>query len=185
MLKDQVVRILNERAVGKIDFHLQSLQICGRGLREVGGRIRRGDIEVYHYAKLKAPARYFPKRDAIVVRTVGDDIASKGMIVHEAIHALLDLKKAVDTTALSDEVAAYIAQVIYLLHSGETEKDFSDSDRVFKETLKLVQKFNLTKGKVWLKWPHYQHLRTVVNQDPLYHKLTDRQLMVADGIRWR
>jgi predicted nucleic acid-binding protein len=171
-LKKFIVDILREPAVGKIDFHLQTVQVNGSGLRDIARIIQKS-----------SEAKYFPKRDALAVKSMSNELAFKGLIVHEAVHALLDLKKATRMTVLSNEVAAYIAQVLYLLYSGE--EDFSTSPRVFQETLKLVQQYNLTKGNVWLRWTHYQHLRTVVQQDPLYRKVSDSKLMPADGIRGR
>jgi hypothetical protein len=182
-LKKFIVDILREPAVGKIDFHLQTVQVNGSGLRDIARIIQKGDIQIYLYGGLSSEAKYFPKRDALAVKSMSNELAFKGLIVHEAVHALLDLKKASRMTVLSNEVAAYIAQVLYLLYSGE--EDFSTSPRVFQETLKLVQQYNLTKGNVWLRWTHYQHLRTVVQQDPLYRKVSDSKLMPADGIRGR
>jgi len=191
-LKNRVAAVLDEPSVQHIRFQIEGLPVNGSRLGRVADKIRSEEIHVYVWEKLKNPAEYVPERDSILLRDA--DVFSysygKSMIVHEAVHAMIDMDKARATTLFSSEVAAYLAQVIYdLVASGGNSKFrfkaliMNPDGRVARETLALIDKFNMTNKIVNLKWQDYQAMRETIKANPVYKDWGDKQLFPADGLK--
>jgi hypothetical protein len=194
--KDWVSAILYENALCAVDFHLGGLHVSGPLLKEVGDAIKRGDIGLYEDSSLPADAMYEPDEDTLYFKS-GDQrgytsIPDKSLIVHEAVHALIDINKATSTTILSAEVAAYLAQIVYQLASGyDAVRSWTRSNRgtelgkIYARALTLIDKYKMAqRGTVaTLQLRDYASFRDLIHRQKLYRKRPKGQLHVADGIQ--
>jgi hypothetical protein len=191
-LKNRVAAVLKEPAVQRIRFQIGGLPVNSSRLDRVADKIRSEEIHVYIWEKLKNPAEYVPVRDSILLRDadVFSDSYGKSMIVHEAVHAMIDMNEAKATTLFSSEVAAYLAQVIYDLVASRGNSKFrfkalimNPDGRVARESLALIDKFKMTNTIVNVKWQDYQALREAIKANPAYRDWGDKQLFPADGLK--
>ena len=193
--KGWVSAILYENAVYAVDFHLGGLHVNGPLLKAVGDAVKRGDIGLYEDSSLPADAMYEPEEDTLYFKS-GDQkgyasIPDKSVIVHEAVHALIDMNKATSTTILTAEVAAYLAQIIYQLASGydavrswARTHSGTDLGKIYTHALALIDKYKMAqRGTVATLQPgDYASFRGLIHRQKLYRKRPKRQLHVADGV---
>lgn len=192
--KDWVSAILYESAVEAIDFHLQGLHVSGPLIKQVGHAIKRGDIELYEDSSLEGDAMYVPDEDTLYFRS-GDQkdytsIPDKSLIVHEAVHAVIDMNKATSTTILTSEVAAYLAQIVYQLASGYDVRVWTRNNsgtelgKIYACALALIDKFKMAqKGTVaTLQFSDYAPFRDLIHGRRPYRSRPKTQLQVADGV---
>jgi tRNA splicing endonuclease len=179
--------VLKEEAASRIDFHIQRLHIDGKLISYVGDLIANGTIKVYVNKELKADAIYLEKENKLYIKELpdaSDDLDTRGLIVHEAVHVVLDLKKAGispnPTTTLTSEAAACLAQVIYLRHKGK--KDFTKEDQIFISANELINKEKMMKGNAWISWPRYKGLRDDIKKDEIYKDINDAERIIGNGI---
>jgi hypothetical protein len=194
--KDWVSAILYEHAVFAVDFHLGGLHVNGPLLKAVGDAIKRGDIGLYEDSSLPADAVYEPEEDTLYFKS-GDQkgytsIPAKSLIVHEAVHALIDMNKATSTTILTAEVAAYLAQIVYQLASGyDAVRSWARSNsgtqkgQIYTNALALIDKYKMAqKGTIATLQPgDYASFRGLIHRQKLYKKRPEGQVQVADGVK--
>lgn len=98
-----------------IRFRIGSIQVAPERLVDVGSAISRGDINVVlGQTSSGSNAQYDPR--ANLLRLTNPDVSdprARGLIVHEGVHAANDIL-ARATNRLDDEVAAFLAQAVYL-----------------------------------------------------------------------
>jgi hypothetical protein len=167
--KEQIVQLLQDPVIEKVDFWLGGLHVNGDRLRKVGKAIKDGDIAIQVKASWRSGATYRIRQDLLILRqdTVNGlgGMTSNGIIVHECVHAIIDMTKAGNrkrpnaTTALSGEAAGYIAQVMY--HRLKTNRALSSrSPQVFLLAEKIIEdKGMLNKKGVTLAWAEYEQYR--------------------------
>jgi len=189
-LKHRIAAVLEEPAVKSINFQIGKLPVTSFQLKKVAGKIENDEIHVYVYRQLNHAAEYVPRHDSIVLKSddVLDSVYGKSAIVHEAVHAMTDMNRATSTTLYSDEVAAYLAQMIYALAAGDEKFRFkalimNPAGRIARETLRLIEDHKMLKETVNLKWDDYQALREAIKAHPKYQDWKDKQLFPADGIK--
>lgn len=187
MTKEEwVASILTDSVTAKIDFHLENLWISGAGFARVSRAISDGKIKVIVYAKEDSAAQYYAKRNTLVIRELSEkdkeELSTKGLLVHEAVHAIVDIDRCAKTTKVTTEAAAYLAQVIFLIGHGDT--NFSSSKRVFQAAAAIVNRYKMRSRVVWLPRTLYEPLRQAVLTDSLYKSyLKDSDLETdADGV---
>lgn len=111
---------MQTRKLDQIDFSLDGIKIDAAGLREVGRLMVEGRIHIeVGDTGTTLSAAYTPHSNTMSVGQMDrppSDVWRAG-IVHESVHALVDLRKT-RTTELNDETVAYIAEAIYIRAGG-------------------------------------------------------------------
>ena len=184
-LADKVAAIFESPRVARIHFRLGRLEVSPQRLRGVGKAIKKGDIKVViSKTGTLLSAAYSPHSDTL---TVPDDklatVTSQAAVLHEGVHALVDMYKCKELTVLNDEAAAYLAEVIYLraAHSwvggGELEMAiYSAADQVAK-THDLY-----SKPGVRLSSEDVADLRAAIHKHPAYSGLGANQKTSGHGL---
>jgi hypothetical protein len=119
----------------------------------------------------------------------------RGMIVHESVHALIDMSWATGATALTGEVAGYTAQILYRMNRGQEQllRDWAatnaqtDDGRIFAAVIGLIDRVDLRRENeagrgVQIPWATYVDVRRVVHGHPLYSGLGFMESHGANGI---
>jgi len=206
-LKDNVKKVLNDEYAAKINFHFGGLHISGDGLGDVAYAIEKGDIKVVEDPGLpkEIRGRYNPITDTMAFRKAkfGDEVFD-ATVVHEAVHAFIDMTKATQTRRLADEAAAFLAEAIYLyrrvgdlrfkhnvnvrLQSGDRKEQ--ESGHVYKACLELIagsKLMELTKERPTVQLPPllYQHLLQAVKGTEAYKNIGWDEKTHADGLEAR
>lgn len=131
-----------KRKIDQIDFTLDGFTIDAAGLREVGRLMLQGRIHVeVGDTGSRLGAAYTPHSNTMKIKASNrppNDLWRAG-IVHESVHALIDLR-CVRTTVLNDETAAYLAEAVYIRAGGLA---LTPSDpgvaRVFSAARRIVE----------------------------------------------
>ncbi|MBR0773602.1 hypothetical protein JQ625_02040 [Bradyrhizobium diazoefficiens] len=117
----RIISILRSPAARKISFTLGVWRIDALAFEEIASAIALGDIEVVVApAKGGGEAEYNFKKDLIVVPdvTYGAKITQQGAIIHECVHAFVDMENFTGQAESANEAAAYLAGMLYILHTG-------------------------------------------------------------------
>lgn len=188
-LRNHLAGILYEPAIYKINFWLGYLPVRGTELKKVATKLLKGDISIKINPQLWEDAMYDPPNDTLVVKKDGvgnyQSLQMKGLIVHECVHALVDLNKAKDTTKLTNEAAAFLAQTIYRVAGpggAQLQLRIGGMNKIFQESYRMVIRYNMTNRSVRLPWNLYEPLRRVIYQHPKYSHYGWKELSTADGI---
>lgn len=138
-LKDKVVAILEDTSI-RINFRCESRRVWPSAFRIIARYVRADRIKVQQHAP---PGRVFPFGEgprshyALYKPAVGPDklnilsipvhwdlgpVTERSSVVHEAVHALADRSAGrpgyIPLISIKDEIAAYLAQVMYLRLKG-------------------------------------------------------------------
>ena len=191
---ERCVQVLRDPALDAIDFCIgltNRLQVDGAGLRIVAGHIERGDIRVVPDNNDDIHGgRYFSRENRMHLRTAIDDIGPillDGLIVHEAVHALMDVR-AKRVLSLRNEAAAYTAQAIFLAKNtyldGAIKREKTEKTRAIMRAAQAVVERHklLTRKGVRLSRTDVLPLIEAIEVHPAYddHKRSSRGL--EDGI---
>lgn len=202
-LTEDIARVLLETTeIDLIDFYLgagQRKHIDGAGIREVGRAISDGRVAVFaDDSKLRkhADGTYRPRPNELILSEghvfadtaenratshieVGGFIGTAdqvGLVIHEAVHALLDMKERA-VLKLSNEVAAYVAQVTFLHHYvgfwdvlGEGAS--TAQRRILVTAFELARDEGILDGRgVHLRWDACRPLRHALKASPIYSNI--------------
>ena len=111
-----VLNVLADPKLSRIDFTYRSYRVNWRLLIAVANRIIDRIIDVRYDSTLKNAAEYDYGDDVMFLRfKSGLSETQRALVVHEAVHAGLDVKKAGDLDGSEAEAAAYLAQAIYAM----------------------------------------------------------------------
>lgn len=150
--KQWVLGVLNKDVMARVDFHIRGLKvgITPFLFNQIRLRVKFSDIRVYErdgvgarqmvstgHIDLPDDAAYFRDLDVMVVKASGSDIYHEAIVVHECVHAALDMMGENGSplrvsTALS-EAAAYIAQAVYARAAYEAA-GFMNKDNPFEDS---------------------------------------------------
>ncbi len=130
--KKLVMDVLNKGVMNRVEFYMSGVKFgcTPDSLKQVKLRIQFDDIRVYEREgvaawwmnlfgtiDLPSDAAYYRDKDIMVIRAKGNDIYHQAIIVHECVHAMLDMfgakGKPLTVTTASSESMAYIAQCVY------------------------------------------------------------------------
>ncbi|MCE5310283.1 MAG: hypothetical protein LLG20_21825 [Acidobacteriales bacterium] len=190
-------RILKTAPTNQINFHLGGLPVTPQGFYDVGCEIEAEHIRLLRSRDLPLTvgAEYRWQENRLVVsyelESVLGTISGRSSIVHEGVHAMIDRNRAVATTILTAEAAAYIAQLIYRLLSGDDlhawiEANRDDTTRsagaIYYQALQLIERYRLLTGSATIPWPESQTLRDTISSHPLYRGVRATELHGADGV---
>lgn len=134
---------LGSAPLGWINFQIGPYHISTLDFRRIADRIRSGTFAVYRLPGDATKAHYDPDANALYVK-FGLHITERANIVHEAVHAIFDLKKACNVFTLDDEAAAYFAESLYAqasVYPNETRQligKYQEDEDVFMESYLLA-----------------------------------------------
>jgi hypothetical protein len=117
----RIVSILRSPAARKIDFILGAWHVNALAFDNVASAIELGDIDVFVGTPTDgAEAQYNYKRDILVVPTAayGAALTQQSGIIHECVHGFVDIKNIAGQAESANEAAAYLAGMLYILHTG-------------------------------------------------------------------
>lgn len=171
-LKDDVMTILRDEHCRSMDFTIAGLRINGEGLQLVSSYIADDRIMVCPRDSMSTPGRYRFTRDELHVRSdVSDDLEdsnTRSLIVHEAVHALADIRAHARMTNIQSESAGFIAQALYRLkyRGGRVWRSRVD---IFTQALAVVTSLRLhERSRVVVQWDDYAALRRAIQAHPNY-----------------
>ncbi|MBI4909578.1 MAG: hypothetical protein HY820_38530 [Acidobacteria bacterium] len=182
-LKARILAILRGPHVARIEFWLEGLHISGAGLRQVAAAIEQGRIGVAFTCPQQIRAEdagaYDRRTDDLLIR---DGPEMDYSIVHESVHAMVDLQSAKNTLELSDEAAAYIAEVVYRRYR-DPQWRAPGGDDIFLAAAAIVNGFGRSVPR--LTWSEYAPLREAIRR--VYYPRTPRDQVWlrpsgADGV---
>jgi hypothetical protein len=184
-LATKVAAIFEGPRVARIHFRLGRLEVSPQRLRGVGKAIKKGDIkvEVSKTGKLLSAA-YHPHSDTL---TVPDDklatVTSQAGVLHEGIHALVDMYKCKEVTVLNDEAAAYLAEAIYLRAAHSWVSGGAAEMAIYDAADQVAKAHDLySKRGVRLSVDDVAGLRAAINKHPAYSGIGAKQKTSGHGL---
>src|SRR5262245_20304372 len=109
----EVLRVLTDPNVSKINFSVGAITIDADGYRNVASYIAAKDIKV---VPGKEAVAYYDGRLNTIETPGGNpplDVGDSAQLLHECTHAIVDIDR-LDVLVLDNEVAAYLAQLTYM-----------------------------------------------------------------------
>ncbi len=186
-LKDDVATVFRDSQVQRIDFHLEGLSVTPPRLSAVGEAIRKERIRLT-VGKLGSllGAAYSPHQNTMALGSAQTPRSTLGRasIIHEGVHALVDLFRCTTITELTDEAAAYLAEVIYLRASHFwIQTSDAATQEIYKTANELCDRYDLgIKKGVRLKRNEYEPLQRVIHRHPAYRSIRPGQLTSGHGV---
>jgi hypothetical protein len=109
-----IARVLRSSACRKIDFYVGSFHVDSAGFELVAKALDTGKIKVVIYEELADGAAYSEKLNVIGVASadVCTTALGRSLVVHEAVHALYDLRKLSFDPA-TGEATSYISGALF------------------------------------------------------------------------
>lgn len=184
----KVADVLRAPEVDKIDFFLEKdfLEVSPGRIRQVADAIEKRRIDVVidgTGALLSAAYSPHPNKMTVGDWQVVDRPVGRSGIVHESVHALVDLFECKQATTLSDEAAAYLAETIFLRATKTWVKGDAAAMAIYNAADKIVKDHGLGQGKqVRLKWEHYAPLRDAVRGHSAYSSIGTAELTSGHGV---
>ena len=197
LYKKEIKNILTESVTRQIHFSLGGLSINSSGYKRVGDCIMDERIEIVGVGTDDIPswadAYYNHKKNVLGIKPVTlsvlkTDTAFRALILHECTHAYIDMVKAAATTKVSDEAAAFLAQLIYRLRKDRYPSNLekwaagtnTQDAKIFHEAIKVIKKYGLHRGaNRTLQRQHYSALRDAIKAR---YGLTEKEKCGANGI---
>jgi hypothetical protein len=186
-VKEDIRRILTDQHCRSIDFTIAGLRVNGAGLGQVAEYIRDGRIALCERSDMSTPGRYRMTRDEMHVRSdLSDDLDDsnkRSLIVHEAVHALADIRRLSGMTNAQSESSGFIAQALYRLkyRNGRT---WNSRVAIFREALAVVLAKKLhEQSNVTVQWNDYAALRSAIHAHPNYRDDDPEASAGATGVR--
>jgi hypothetical protein len=115
--KQAVLTVLRDRVASNLHFQIGSLELKTGDLLAVAQAIEEGRIQVIHRPSGGHMAAYWTDDRFVIPFGQLPPVGSRALIVHEAVHAAMDMRR-VPLTMEQSEGLAYIAQALYLHHNG-------------------------------------------------------------------
>lgn len=115
-----VASIFEDSKNSNINFSIIGISIRPSHFVEVGKAIRESRITLEIDPKLaQGDAVYFFKDNKMVLKSYDfNDLLLCALIIHEGVHAINDIKKRSKIATIDDEVAAFVAQALYIRGHG-------------------------------------------------------------------
>lgn len=185
-LQLRVASVLRGPRIDRINFYLGGLHISPQKLRAVGDAIASGQISVVIQSTgTLLSAAYSPHSNRMTLSNnqVTDTVIGQAGIVHEGVHALVDLYRCTNITVLDDEAVAYLTGVIYLRAAHTWVRGGTAEMAIFNSADNIAQTHRLyERSGVSLAWRDYEPLRQVISAHPAYSGIGNRQLTSGHGV---
>ena len=187
-LKDDVMAVLRDDHCRTMDFTIAGLTVNGTGLQEVISYMANDRIAVCGRDEMSTPGRYRFTRDEMHVRNdlsedLEDNASTRALIVHEAVHALADIRRLPRMTNIQSESSGFIAQALYRLkyRGGRT---WRSRVALHRESLGVVTSLRLHEQRgVTVRWNDYAALRRAIMEHPVYENDDPNAPAGATGVR--
>lgn len=167
-LEESVLRILQSPEVSRINFSLLGVDVSGRAYTEIADKILEGYIavEIDPTVVRGAAAQYSPHDNKLRFGSHRYGFREwQSAVVHEATHAIVDLRKIL-ISKIDDEVVAHIAHTLYLRRVGFSFKSHGFTNKTWYAARDVADSI-IHSGK-----PSDELVKTlqeVVKNDPFYH----------------
>ena len=185
--KEDVLQVLDDPKLHSIRFSVGPIQVNSVEYDKVSDYIESDAIEVVPgKAKL---SKYIPQRDTLITR-IGNpplDENVRSNLLHECTHAISDINKC-DVTRLTDEAAAYIAQLTYalLLKPSLPEPPIGlPLDNMMRQCMHLVNRYELGSPAGYgamIDQGDVADLARLVYAIPDYHDIDPDAKLTANGV---
>jgi hypothetical protein len=187
-LKDDVTAILRDEHCRSMNFTIAGLTVNGAGLQEVAAYLANDRIAVCGRDDMSTPGRYRFTRDELHVRSdlndgLEKDASKRSLIVHEAVHALADIRGLSQMTSIQSESSGFIAQALYRL-KFRNGRAWRSTVPVHAESLSVVTTLRLhERSGVTVQWDDYAGLRRAIRDHPNYTDDDHDASAGATGVR--
>ncbi len=117
--KADVLAVLNDPRLKNMHFSIGEITVSADEYRNVADYIKEDDIRVIPG---RDPVAYYNGHLNTLETQAGNpplNLADRAQVLHECTHALVDIN-GLDVFILNDEVAAYLAQLTYMMISSPT-----------------------------------------------------------------
>lgn len=185
-LVSKVGEVLARLGLMEIAFQLGRIEVTGAKLQQVAQAVATGRIKCWTVAefnsqgrddlvggqKIEAEYRTTPNAMVFLRADYGNKPSEEQTIVHEAVHAALDLSVArgrLATLSIEDEAAATLASAFYIKLCNPVEDGFRMGGGGHAEALELAEQaliypgnFTVVKGRYMFTDPETQALRYAV-----------------------
>ncbi|WP_282610246.1 hypothetical protein [Pelagibius sp. Alg239-R121] len=121
-----IEKVLKDSKANKlVDFILGSIRVTPALIADVGTALSSGKIAVVVDPALAHNARYHAKLNQFQLKKNIStlDLLDRALLIHEATHAVNDMRKLGKTLNIDDEAAGYIAQALYLYGNHPVKTD--------------------------------------------------------------
>lgn len=140
--KSLVLSALGESGLAFVQFTLLTgYQVAKPELDRVKEAVRSDRIKIRHKPSVSGVAFYFNKSNVMHVPSLDNDTSNKALILHECVHALMDLdwQKLGGLRNQDSEAAGYIAQMMYAIRTDVRYKPHCpDADPIFQAAWKVA-----------------------------------------------
>jgi len=185
--KEDVLQVLDDPKLRSIRFSVGPIQVNSVEYDKVSDYIEAGAIDVVP-GKAKV-SKYIPQRDTLITRNSNPPLDEnvRSNLLHECTHAISDINKY-DVTRLTDEAAAYIAQLTYalLLRPSLPEPPIGlPEDNMMRQSMHLVNKYELGSPGGYgamIDQRDIADLARVVYAIPDYHNIDPDAKLAANGV---
>ena len=168
-VEESVLRILQSPEVSRINFNLLAVEVSGRAYLEIADKILEGSITVEideTVAQDGAAAKYSPRQNKFRMGSHRYGFREwHSAVVHEATHALVDIKK-IQISKIDDEVVAHVAHTLYLRRVGFSFKSHGFTNKTWYAARDVADSI-IRSGKP--SGALVKKLQEVVRNDPFYH----------------
>ena len=183
-----VAKVLRAPPVGQLNFQVDKIAVNQRQMEHVAKAIEGKELQIevgntggfgaaytsWKGARWKDGETKYRGRITLSGPAVVDSTIGRAAIFHECVHALIDLKD-LKPSELQDEVAAYIADALYL---RMLKQSVSSSDSlvmaIYKAAFAIVDTNKLaTKSGVTLTWKDCEALGKAIKAYPNYAQLKE------------
>ena len=185
--KEDVLQVLDDPKLHSIRFSVGPIQVNSVEYDKVSDYIESDAIEVVP-GKAKV-SKYIPQRDTLITRNGNPPLDEnvRSNLLHECTHAISDINKC-DVTRLTDEAAAYIAQLTYalLLRPSLPEPPIGlPVDNMMRQCMHLVNKYELGSPAGYgamIDQRDVADLARLVYAIPDYHDIDPDAKLAANGV---
>jgi hypothetical protein len=185
--KEDVLQVLGDPKLHSIRFSVGPIQVNSVEYDKVSDYIEAGAIDV---APGKASySKYIPQKDTLVTRIGNPPLNedARTNLLHECTHAIADINEC-DVTRLTDEAAAYLAQVAYLLllmPSLPEPPIGLPINNVMRQVMRLVNSYELGSPAGYgatINQRDIADLARVIYGLSDYHDIDPKEKLAADGL---
>lgn len=185
--KEDVLQVLDDPKLHSIRFSVGPIQVNSVEYDKVSDYIESGAIDVVpgkaNYSK------YIPQKDTLITRQGNPPLDEnvRSNLLHECTHAISDINKY-DVTRLTDEAAAYIAQLTYalILRPSLPEPPIGlPLDNMMRQSMHLVNKYELGSPAGYgamINQRDVADLARAVYAIPDYHDIDPDAKLAANGV---
>ena len=186
--KDDVLEVLDEPALHNIRFSVDPIQVNSVEYDKLYDYLESGAIDVV--PTTENYSQYRPEENTLYTRDGNPplDKQRRSNLLHECTHAISDINRY-DITRLTDEVAAYLAQLTYFMMLAQFDVDRPPAGPALNNmtlvTMQLVDKYSLGRSRGYgaiIDQGDITDLARLIYAIPDYHFPNPGEKLHADGV---